>query len=117
MHHRNTRLFGWMFALALLAPAHARDIVRIDAHDARSASQSFGAMIGALPANEQRDLIEAVALLNLRGVKSAQELDARADLRNGFGIARIKDEVAGMSAEEIVALAREVPDISIVRSD
>jgi len=61
-------------------------------------------MLTALPTERQRKLLAAIAQLNLAGMHSAYEIAGNPDLQ-GMSAARIKEKIAGMTADEIVDYA------------
>ena len=67
-------------------------------------------MFDALPAAGQAELAVAMLKLNMRGVNSAYDLVDRPDP----SIVPIKDDVSGMTAAEIIALAQDANDVKIV---
>ena len=81
--------------------AKGREVPRIDATSTTSAEQSYSRMMDDLSAAKKQRLALAVLLINLDGFKSVYE-----DLNNTEprSISRIKDKVAGLSAEEIISL-------------
>lgn len=79
-------------------------VARIDSSTAASAEASYKAMINRLPQPKQMQLALAVTMINMIGVNSAHEVVANPELQSP-SIGRIKDRVAGMSADEIIAYA------------
>ncbi len=77
---------------------------RIDATSVVAAEDSYRAMMDTLSPEKQRQLALAMLALNLRGVGSAYEAMKNPDLQS-LSIGRIKDDVNGMTADEIIALA------------
>ena len=77
---------------------------RIDATSVATAERSFREMMDALSPDKQHQLALAMLALNLGGVSSAYEAASNPELQSP-SISRIKDDVNGMSAEEIIALA------------
>jgi type IV pilus biogenesis protein CpaD/CtpE len=86
--------------------------VRIDSRTEKSAEASYKTMMKSLPESKRQKLATAVLTLNMEGVKSAQEVVNNPELQSP-SIGRIKDKVAGLTADEIMALAARVSDIRI----
>jgi len=90
-------------AIAFVVPVRAAEPVRIDATTEKTAEATWDLMLKELPAAKRQALIVAMLKVNLTGVNSAGEIAANPELHS-MGIARIKDKVAGMTADEIIAL-------------
>jgi len=69
-------------------------------------------MMGELDRDEQMALAMAMLQLNLAGVESASEMLANPELRKP-SITRIREQVDGMTADEIVALAARSSDVTM----
>jgi hypothetical protein len=80
------------------------DVVRIDATSAETAKASYQAMMVGRSEAQQQRLALAVLMLNLEGVNSA--FDLVGDDHGSVG--PIRNKVAGLSAEEIIALSAKV---------
>lgn len=80
--------------------------VRLDGSSDQAAERSFKAMLDASPRATQRELAMAMLKLNMAGVSSASEMLADPELRNP-SIKRIRRQVDGRTAKEIIALAKE----------
>lgn len=91
---------------ATIAPriAMAADPVRIDGSSDRAAERSFQKMMGKRDRDAQMQLAMAMLQINMAGASSASEMLANPELRKP-SIMRIREQVDGMTAEEIVALA------------
>ncbi len=85
---------------------------RIDSSSYESAEASYKAMMKGRSESEKRRLAVAVLVLNMEGVKSAYEVIDKPELQ-APSIGRIKDRVAGMTADEIMALADRTSDVRI----
>ena len=106
-------LLGLAAALVIgCANQHPAETVRIDASSPQAAEASYQAMMDALPPGEQQQLAIAVVMLNMEGVKSAYEVVGNPDLQKP-SMAHIRDNVAGMTAEEIIERAKENPSVRI----
>lgn len=81
-------------------------VPRIDATTTATAEASYKAMHARLPQQKQLQLMLAMLSINMIGVNSAHEVAGNPDLQSP-SIGRIKDVVAGMSADEIIAYAAE----------
>jgi hypothetical protein len=86
--------------------------VRLDATSAASAQESFQRMLEGASGAKRNELLVAMLKLNMSGVRSAYEVVAKPELQS-LSIARIKDRVAGMTAEEIIALADSTSEVEI----
>ena len=106
---RKTLMCTGLLLAMCAGSAIAKEVPRIDASSDEAASSSFAAMIDALPPAEQAVLAVAMLKLNMRGVKSAYDLVGKPDP----SIVPIKDDVNGMTAAEIIALARDANDVKI----
>lgn len=103
MHKHRTAAI--LLALAMSASSlQARDAIRLDATSEATAQASFKQMIESADRSEQEALATAMLKINLAGVQSAYEVVQRPELQT-LSIGRVKDQVAGMTAEEIVAYA------------
>ena len=80
--------------------------IRLDARSAAAAEASYRQMHRRLPQQKQMQLQFAVLAINMIGIESAHELVAHPD-RDNMGVARIKDRIAGMTADEILAYAAD----------
>ena len=107
---RKTLICTGLLLAMCVGSAIAKEVPRIDASSDEAASSSFAAMFDALPAAEQAELAVAMLKLNMRGVNSAYDLAGRPDP----SIVPIKDDVSGMTAAEIIALAQDANDVKIV---
>ena len=94
------------------ASHHPAEAVRIDASSPQAAEASYQAMMDALSPEEQQKLAIAVVMLNMEGVKSVYEVVGNPDLQKP-SMAHIRDKVAGMTAEEIIARANKNPSVKI----
>ncbi len=99
-------------AVLFAANVQASDPLRIDASSDDAAKASFARMIEPLPAGKRQELQIAILVLNMDGVSSAYEAIQNPALRRP-SIERIKDRVAGMTAEEIIALSKGVTSIEV----
>ncbi|MBF6023410.1 DUF6694 family lipoprotein [Lysobacter niastensis] len=80
---------------------------RLDATSNESAEASFRKMSEELPGDDWQKLSMAMIAINLKGVQSAGEIVRNPELQRP-SISRIKDEVAGMTAQEIIDYAAKV---------
>jgi len=85
-------------------PAVAADQVRIDGSSDRAAQRSFEKMMLERDRDGQMQLAMAMLQINMAGVSSASEMLANPELRNP-SVMRIRAQVDGMTAGEIIALA------------
>ena len=89
-----------------------RSLARIDASTTATAEASYQKMLDSLPQAKQVQLAVAVLTINMIGVSSAYEV-ARSPELQAPSIGRIKDRVAGMSADEIIAYAAKNSTVGI----
>ena len=105
-----------VFSLAIIigctdvAAQHAT--VHIDASSSEASEASYKAMMEGRSQADQQKLQLAVLVLNMQGVKSAIEVVNNPELQSP-SIARIRTKVAGMTAEQIIALAAKNPSVRI----
>lgn len=90
-------------ACAFASGTRADEAIRIDATSDATAQQSFEQMLLQADDSRQQELQMAMLTLNLDG-HSAWDVVETAELQS-LSIAGIKNRVAGMTAEEIIALA------------
>ena len=84
--------------------------VRLDATSDATAQKSFEKMLSESGVTKQQELAIAMLKLNMIGVKSAYGLVGNPELQS-LSIVRIKNRVAGMTADEIIDLANRSSDI------
>lgn len=89
---------------ACTAVGPAKDVVRIDATSAETAEASYRAMMAGRSEAQKQRLAIAVLVLNLEGVNSARDAVGK----DHGNIGPIRNKVAGLSAEEIIALSATV---------
>jgi len=89
---------------AAAAQAIAGEPTRLDGSSDSAAERSFKQMMDAQEPDAKMQLAMAMLQLNMAGVSSAEEMMADPELRNP-SIARVREQVDGMSADEIIALA------------
>lgn len=98
--------------LCLAICAYADEPVRLDATSSASARESFGKMMDQSDARQRKALAIAILRINMEGVGSVQKAMADPSLQ-AFGVERIKDKVAGMTAAEIIALGERSSTVRI----
>ena len=91
------------------APAAPRPVT-LDARSDASAQRSYEKMMRGRSDAQKVALALAVMQINLEGVNSAYELAADPGLKE-LGINRIRERVAGMTADEIIALGERVSSV------
>lgn len=108
------RILVLLLASALLVACSAAPskVVRIDARSQETAEASYRAMMDRLSPDQQFKLALAVLVLNMEGVNSVYDVLASPDLKSP-SVGHIRAKVAGMNAEEIVALSTQVSDVRI----
>lgn len=102
-------LIALVVAAALVSCATSgrdEDAVRIDATSVETAEASYRAMMVGRSVAQQQRLALAVLLLNLEGTRSANDLVG--DDQGSVG--PIRNKVAGLSAEQIIALSARVKE-------
>ncbi|WDS37991.1 DUF6694 family lipoprotein [Pseudoxanthomonas sp.] len=105
------RTWAVLCLAAIVGVAQAREPVRIDASSEQAANNSFKKMMKALPQNKQSALAAAILQLNLAGVNSAYDVVGNPSLQS-LSAGRIKDRIAGFSADEIITLSQAAPDVT-----
>jgi len=100
-------------ALVAAFTAAAGEPTRIDAASAESAERSYEQMFWELPEAKRLELQMAILQLNMDGVGSASEMLADPELRNPR-IKRIRDRVAGMTADQIIAEGKKVTSVRLM---
>lgn len=99
-----TAVLGLLLVMsAATTDAIAKEPIRLDGSSDSAAVRSFKQMMDARP-DARMHLAMAMLQLNMVGVSSAAEMMADPELRNP-SIARVRDEVDGLTADEIIALA------------
>ena len=93
-----------LFVALNLTIAEARDPVRIDASSDKAANTTFDKMVRECPHDKQKALVAAMVQLNLSGAHTVFEI-LNDPNRRQMDAARIKDQIAGKDADEIIALA------------
>ncbi|MDR7133908.1 hypothetical protein J2X06_001092 [Lysobacter niastensis] len=94
------------------ASGGSHSVARIDASSEAAAEASYKAMMRQLSEPKKRQLGLAVVMLNMVGVNSVYEVINNPELK-APSVGRIKDRVAGMSADEIIALAAKTSTVRI----
>ena len=98
--------------LAVSTLASAGEPLRLDASSDTAAEESFKRMADRLGAKQQQKLQIAILQINMIGVNSAYETMANPELRK-VSVARIKDKIAGMTADEIIDFANRNSTVKI----
>ena len=109
------RFLVGLLALSLAFIVQSREPIRLDASSVEAAEASWKAMIDGTRGSKKQKLLEAMLKINLAGVKSPYEAVGNPELQT-LGIARIKHQVAGMTADEIIEMGERVGTIKIDRS-
>ncbi len=98
------RFFAVLIISLLIAGiACAKEPIRLDASSDAAAEASWEKMTESVSAAKKQKLLLAMLQINLAGVNSAYEVAGNPELQS-LGIVRIKDRVAGLSADEIIEL-------------
>lgn len=103
-------IFLTFAATACATSVDSTSEIRLDATSDSSAKNSFAAMAKALEPQKRQELLVAMIKLNLVGVESASEVVQNPALQSP-SIVRIKDQVAGMTAQEIIDLAERTSSV------
>ena len=98
--------------LAACASTRTASPTRLDATTVESAEKSFKKMGQELPGDGWQKLAMAMIAINMKNVKSAYEVVGNPELQSP-SIGRIKDEVAGMTAQEIIDYAAKVSTVRV----
>ena len=111
------KLLVLAFALAVSLSActtqgEARQLTRLDATTVKSAERSFQRMADELPPEKKQQLAMAMLAINLSGASSAHDVVRNPALQSP-SIGRIKDQVAGMTADEIISYAASVSTVKM----
>lgn len=85
---------------------------RLDATTVESAERTFLRMADELPGDGWQKLSMAMIAINMKNVNSAHQVVGNPELQSP-SIGRIKDEVAGMTAQEIIEYAAKVSTVRI----
>jgi hypothetical protein len=80
--------------------------IRIDATSEDTVNASFQAMLSHLDRRHQTELLGAIVQLNFVGVTSVYQALDKPDLQRP-SVVRIKDKIAGLTADEIIELAKK----------
>jgi hypothetical protein len=103
---------GLCVALVSIA-AFAAQPITIDASSEQSAQESYTKMFESLSDSKRIQLQMAILKINMDGIGSASEMMAEPELRNP-GIKRIRNRVAGMTADQIIDEAKKVTSVKLV---
>ena len=108
-----SRFFAVLITGVLVAgSALAKEAIRLDASSDAAAESSWERMVESVSAAKKQKLLVAMLQINLEGVNSAHEVVGDPELQR-FGIARVKDRVAGLDADEIIALGGRASNAGI----
>lgn len=109
-----TATLAVLFALGTgcTTPGGPRKEIRIDATSAESAEATFKAMVDDAPPRQREKLLGAMIAINFAGIQSAYEVVRDPSLES-VSIGRIKEQVAGMTADEILAYAEKVSTVQM----
>jgi len=108
---RNSAKFA-VLALFLLCVACAAEPIRIDSFSDASAEASWKRMLAQSNDQTKKKLLGALIQLNFVGVNSAYEVASSPEAQN-LSILRIKDKVAGLTADQIVELANRTSTVKV----
>jgi hypothetical protein len=101
-----------LLLLLFVGLVHAKDPVRIDASSNESAQASWDRMTAEIDGKKNQQLQIAMVQLNLVRVNSASEVVSNPELQN-LSVVRIKDKVAGLTADEIIELANRTSNVKV----
>lgn len=92
--------------------ACAKEPIRLDASSDAAAESSWNRMTESVTPAKKQKLLVAILQINLAGVNSAYEVAGNPELQR-LGIARIKDKVANLNADEIIELGNRTASAQI----
>lgn len=92
--------------------ACAKEPIRLDASSDAAAESSWNRMTESVTPAKKQKLLVAMLQINLAGVNSAYEVAGNPELQR-LGIARIKDKVANLNADEIIELGNRTASAQI----
>ena len=92
--------------------ACAKEPIRVDASSDAAAESSWKRMTESVTPAKRQKLMVAMVQINLAGVNSAYDLVANPELQS-FGIAKVKDKVANLNADEIIELGNRTPGVQV----
>jgi hypothetical protein len=101
---RNRVILSVLLIFAAITGTSARDPVRIDASSDIAANTTFEKMMRDCPRGQQKALVAAIVQLNLTGTHTVYEVVNDAN-KLQISAAHVKDQISGMSADEIIAFA------------
>jgi hypothetical protein len=104
-----------LFLLLFAGLVHAKDPVRIDASSNASAQASWDRMTAEIDSKKKQQLQIAMVQLNLAGINSAYEVASNPELQS-LSVVRIKDKIAGLTADEIIGLAKRTSTVKVAPS-
>ncbi|MEG1680604.1 MAG: hypothetical protein RR326_10950 [Stenotrophomonas sp.] len=107
------RFFSVLIISALATGiASAKELIRLDASSDAAAESSWNRMTESVSSAKKQKLLVAMLQINLAGVNSAYEVAGNPELQH-LGIARIKDKVANLNADEIIELGNRTSNAQI----
>jgi hypothetical protein len=95
----NLKTAGLSLALLIPTVCYAGHGIHLDASSDAAANRSFQRMVNSLDGKRKDELLAAVVQLNKADAGGAGEAPAKPS------VVRIKDKIAGLTAEEIIDLA------------
>ena len=110
------RVLVAMLAMLIATTAYAAEPVRLDASSDAAAEASWKRMVASSNASKKQKLLEAMLKINLAGVKTASDVVHHPEMHS-LGIARIKERVAGMTADEIIEYGERVGTVQIEKTE
>ena len=84
----------------------------IDGSTDAAAEASWARMLGAVDSRKRMELLTAMVAINLQGVESVYDVAGNEDLHK-LSISRVREQLDGMTADEILAYAGEVSTVKI----
>ena len=102
----------FLAGLLIAGAAHAKEPIRLDSTSDAAAEASWEKMTKAASPKKKQQLLIAMLQINMAGVQSAHEVVRNPELQS-LGIARIKDKVSGLTADEIIELGGRVSTIRV----
>lgn len=106
-------LFATLFAVAAAACATTpAEPVTIDGSTDATAEASWARMLDEADRHTRIELMTALIAINLQGVESVYEIVGNDDLKTA-SIANVREQLDGMTADEVLAYAGEVATVEI----
>jgi len=103
---------AFLVGVLAIGAAHANEPIRLDASSDAAAESSWKKMTEMATPEKKQKLLIAMLQINMAGVNSAYDVVRNPELQS-LGIARIKDKVSGLTADEIIELGGRTSTIQV----